>query len=157
MYKVRYLFTLLLLLLAISNTKFAGASPPARHSPEIVASVELTGQTTAIPSTTLFTPKTDGLYRISAYMTLTAVGTGNPWNLVLTWTDDAGVETNLSVISLFSDSVPPHAWGGVPAVPPTNPPFIVRANAGQPVSFSTTNINATNGTYELFLTVERLM
>src|ERR1035441_3981381 len=100
MYKI--LCAALLLPTFVLAQKSAPASSPASAitSPMIVAKGKAPHQTAAIPTTTLFTPKEDGLYRISAYATLTKVGTANSgsWTFSLGWTDDAGPQTEQFVL-----------------------------------------------------------
>ena len=92
----RGVFLLMLLVGACANSfgQSATRANTTRDSyPRIVAKIHLTGQST-IPTTTILTPKKNGLYRISAYGVITArlnVCSG-AWNLVLGWTDDAGAE-----------------------------------------------------------------
>ena len=50
--------------------------------------------------TTFFTPKTDGIYRVSAYMVVTVPGAqscGDFWALIVSWTDESGVNTEANV------------------------------------------------------------
>jgi hypothetical protein len=53
-----------LMLTAASMTSFGQAATPAKY-PCIVTDLRLTAQTETIPMTTFFTPKTDGIYRVS--------------------------------------------------------------------------------------------
>src|SRR5215467_14162580 len=82
----------------------AGSADGLPATPQIIRRVELTNQTAPIPTTTLFTPSHNGLYRVSSYMTLTSgdsrgrdVGV---WDLSLDWTDDAGAEAAPYVLLL---------------------------------------------------------
>jgi hypothetical protein len=141
-----------------SGGKRADASPPSQSSPLIVAKVNLTGQTTVIPSTTLFTPKVNGLFRISVYMTMTAQGNdGGAWDFSLNWADDAGAEALTPMLELNDQSAPPFAYGYEPSQN-FEGTFAFRANAGTPVTYTVNNFNfgRGDGTYEVFVTVERL-
>jgi hypothetical protein len=82
-----------LMLTATSMTSFGQAATPAKY-PHIVTDLRLTAQTETIPITTFFTPKTDGIYRVSAYMVVTlpgAQGCSDFWVLIASWTDESGV------------------------------------------------------------------
>src|SRR5271154_2878315 len=94
MYKTLAAAALLLAVFAFTlGNRFATAAPTGTVTPVIVASRALTGRTTMIPTTTLFTPSVTGLYRVSAYIAMSTAGTtGCPWELTLGWTDDAGAE-----------------------------------------------------------------
>ncbi len=120
-------------------------------APNIVAQVALTGQTAPIPQTTLLTPQTNGLYRISAYIVTTTLATnGDPINLNLTYTDDSGAKTRY-ITSMNSGTFFPNNDVGVVST--------VRADAGFPLAYSTTcdpYCSGFDATYELFLTVEQL-
>jgi hypothetical protein len=163
--------TTLLWLLAVSVSCFAqsaisinhGTGNPAPIYPRVVAQVVLKGQTAAIPTTTIFTPKSDGLYRISAYgvTTVPAPGNNGAWEVNFGWTDDAGAEqNNLSnesefppVLNIFAYATPP---GGASTLT-----FVAEDNAGMPLTYSVAPSqppyqNPTS-TYALFITVEQLM
>jgi len=110
-------------------------------SPRIVAQVALTNQTQPIPLTTIFTPKSDGLFRISAYMN-SPTSCSCLWVLVFYWTDDAQRQVSAS----FGES------GGSGFA---NPNFVVRGLAGQPLS-ALVNDDEGGSSYDLNITVERL-
>ena len=120
-------------------------------APNIVAQVAVTGQTAPIPQTTLLTPQTNGLYRVSAFIVTTTVATnGDPINLNLTFTDDSGAKTKY-ITSMNSGAFFPNNDVGVVSA--------VRANAGFPLAYSITcdpYCSGFDATYELFLTVEQL-
>jgi hypothetical protein len=54
-----------LMLTATSMTSFGQAATPAKY-PRTVTDLRLTAQTETISMTTFFTPKTDGIYQVSA-------------------------------------------------------------------------------------------
>ncbi len=56
--------------------QFVEFNNSGRGQATIAAIVQLTGQGAAITTTTLFTPSTQGLYRVSVYMVCSATGTG---------------------------------------------------------------------------------
>jgi hypothetical protein len=158
MYKTLSAAALLLAIFAFaSGNRFAGATPATPASPTIVASRALTGRTTMIPATTLFTASATGLYRMSAYIAMSTPGTtGCPWDLTVGWTDDAGAEEASEILQLSADAKPPSAYGyGENALTQT---VIMRVVAGSEVTYNVpaTGCSGDNGTYELFMTLERL-
>jgi hypothetical protein len=81
---------------------------------------------------------------------------GCSWDLTLGWTDDAGAELAENLLQLPADHKPPNDYGyGENALTQT---AIMRAVAGSPITYTvpSTGCSGDNGTYELFLTVERL-
>ena len=158
MYKTLSAAALLLAVFAFTlGNRSATATPSGTVTPVIVASRALTGRTTMIPTTTLFTPSVTGLYRVSAYIAMSTSGTtGCPWDLTLGWTDDAGAEQAQNLLQLSASAHPPDAYGfGENALTQT---AIMRAVAGSPITYNVpaTGCSGDNGTYELFLTAERL-
>jgi hypothetical protein len=121
--------------------------------------VVLPNQTATIPTTTLFTPGTTGLFRISAYMTQVATVSGS-YNTTfnLGWSDDAGQETtsvSAPPIQQPPEVFPPQAWGWNYEGGPGNT-LTIQAVAGQPITFWTANSRSV-GTYSLYIVVERLI
>lgn len=158
MYKTLSAAVLLLAIFAFtSGSRFAAATPTGPASPTIVASRAYTGRTTMIPTTTIFTPSVTGLYRFSAYIAMSTPGTtGCPWDLTAGWTDDAGAELASEILKVSSDAKPPTSYGfGENALTQT---VIMRAVVGSPITYNVpaTGCSGDNGTYELFMTVERL-
>ena len=133
----------------------AGSADGLPATPQIIRRVELTNQTAPIPTTTLFTPSHNGLYRISMYLTGTSGDAG--WAGYLTWSDDAGFEdTSVRGVIATSGGPPPQAWGTSYGETPGSV-SIIEAVAGQPVSYNVIIQNAdTSGTYSLYIIVERL-
>lgn len=119
-------------------------------SPLIVTRVALTGQTADIPTTTLFTPKADGLYRVSQYMVVTQTGgtrTDPVWIAAIAFNDDAGAEA-VPVLEIRSNGTGPK-YAEITTV--------IRANAGLPVTHTVTGTEyGASGTYEYYVTVERI-
>lgn len=113
--------------------------------PCVVASVSLTNQSQKALQIPLFTPSSDGLYRVSAYMR-TSTGTNQraSWQLTLGWTDELG--TNVSGSSIGPDSFLPIT-------------LVVRDIGGQPLAYSVKPHGGGQGvgmTYDLFVTVEQV-
>jgi hypothetical protein len=179
--------TLLLLLLAAScfgqrAISINHGGNPALPYPRVVATVALTDQTAEIPTTTLFTPQSDGLYRISSYGVVTAPNSGpnGLWEVQLNWTDDSGPQgcaalpygnggsspSPCSLMVLDSGGIPGlnnygQSWNSGYYSPPNNT-AVVQAKAGAPIAYAVGAAPApfsspTGSTYELFITVEQLM
>src|SRR6266849_1999381 len=103
MYKSVCLVVILLAAFAFtSGSRSADASPVSSISPPILAKAKLPNQTAAIPTTTLFTPTQDGLYRLTVYMTqvVTVPSSSANWNFNVNWSDDAGQEQAVSMVFL---------------------------------------------------------
>jgi hypothetical protein len=154
MYKTLTVAALLLAAFAFtSGSRSADASPTTPISAPIVAKGKVVSQTAEIPQTTIFTPGTTGLYRLSAYMVETAPGpTPNIyWNFNLFWTDDGGSEENpgnMLLAAVGGFGTPTWTPGSV---------SVFQAHAGQPVSYSVTLSGGTSGgTYSVYYTLERL-
>jgi hypothetical protein len=150
MYKALCVAILLLATLAFtSGSKPADASPVSPATPFIVARVGLFNQTTAIPTTTIFTPQVSGLYRVSPYLSVTSASSAGNWNFTFGWTDDGGVpEYSIDMLNAAGYA---GTWGSGYAQAAGS--FTFRAIKGQPVSYSTTGAG---GDYELLLTIEKL-
>jgi hypothetical protein len=154
----------LLVLLPASGPNSLGQNTAITY-PHVVASVHLTNLTDPITTTTLFTPKQGGLYRISAYMTVPLpASSGDQWRFVLGWTDDAGVQswTTTGVNAL---SVPPQSSStallGTPGT--TSGLTIFRPSANTPVTYQVCRYDNSpceqgpdGSTYELFFVAEQL-
>jgi hypothetical protein len=127
--------------------------------PLVVASIRLTDQTQRIPNTPIFNVTTTGLYRVSGYMAMATPGAGKTafWDINLSWTDEAGLETNANYTELSAVQVPPLAYAFAPYLPHILPPIPIEAVAGTPINYA---VGGTayggGGTYELFMTVEQL-
>jgi hypothetical protein len=131
------------------------ASSPLQ-TPAIVKQL-FRSETVAIPTTTLFTAKSTGLYRISAYLAMTTTGTsGCPWNFEMSWTDDAGAEGPLQLLQVSDKWKPPfdYSFGPTAGYQQT---LILRAVAGTAVTYDVndSDCNAA-GTYQISATVERI-
>ena len=135
-----------LLVAAIVVVESGAALPSAPRVPRIVAQVTLTGQSGPIPTTTLLTPTSSGLYRVSGYLVVV---------------DDTETQGGLTGLVNFTDESGPTAFvfgsavaggrGGSQAI------FLAHGIAGQPVTFRV-DFNMSGGTvnYDVFITVEQL-
>ena len=137
-------------------------------TPAIFVQVTLNGQTGPIAPTTLFTPPSDGLYRISSYGVVTTPNaTYGLWDVQLNWTDESGAELCSSFLAcalmqLTSDPVETHFGGQVGLQGPYTPnnTAVIRVKAGTSVTYSVVadpSGNPSGSTYDLFITVEQLM
>ena len=158
MYKSIYAVLAVLAVLAVvSGNRFADAAPAAPVSPQIVAKAKLTGQTSAIPTTTIFTPEQTGLYRLSVYATLTRTDPSSQsiWNLDVGFTDDAGTFSLNSVLYANGDSFGPFQYEGIVILGGTVLPL--EAKAGTPITYSVVQSGGPdNSAYSLYYTLERL-
>lgn len=142
-------FASLLVLLAFTSIGFAQSSnarAEAGTCPEFpcqVASITLTSQTAAIPSTAIFTPKVAGLYRISAYMDTTPTK-GSVWNYAFSWTDETKSRNS------GSQQVSPgtYSFYSAPVDSAANSPISYSVGAGQN--------NPPGASFNIEITVEQL-
>lgn len=128
------------------------ATAAAPQVPRIVAQVALKDQTSAIAETTLFTPTSSGVFRISMYAMPTApISCPNSASIYSNghFTDDVGLK---GWDGVASDITSVYAWG--------QSSVILRAAGQSPVTYSTGisdgGCDISNLKYDLFITVERL-
>jgi hypothetical protein len=159
MYKSLCLAVLLVGMFALADHNSAAAPATSYTSPQIVARGKLLNLTASIPTTTLFTPRSTGLYRLSVYTTLATSDTssGQYWSYVLGWTDDGGVETANQTLFLNTNQVPPYAWGspGSTGLAPGSVSTF-EAVAGSPVTYSFIFSGPDNSVTSLYWVLERL-
>jgi len=136
-----------LLILAIWSAMSVVALAQCAAMPCVVATTSLTKQTHGIPPTTFFTPATDGMFRISAYLGTTKAATNNAggWLLVFRWND--GVRdrnTGTAAASASSNA--------------GNATIVVYAVGGQPLEYRTLIVGGTaeGMKYDLHIVVEQL-
>lgn len=149
---MRKQFAMLVLLVAAIPSCFA------QTTPTIVATVKLTDQTTAIPKTVLFTPTTEGTFRLSVYMVTTVPATNGSaaeWVTSLNWTDDASYW-------FYSDASTVAAGRRTNSIfccKPGSNPLTFSAKGGMPITYavSSRSGNPSGSTYEVFITLEQLM
>jgi len=139
-----YLVALMVALATI--TSFGQTAQPPAY-PQIIVRVNLTGQTNEIPTTQMFTPDKDGLFRICGAMVITAASNQpGSWLMSFTFVSDGGSETE----SIFGQNSQVVGGGGGDCIP-------FRSNARIPVTyFVQSNGNPQGSVYELFFVVERL-
>ena len=156
MYKILCVAVLLVPMVALAQD--TQSSSTTVTSPQIVAKGKLRNQTAPIPATTIFTPPQDGLYRLSAYATLTRtdVNSVSTWQYSVGWTDDVGAQSAGSILFIEGKT---HAgqfvWensfdlGGASV--------IFESKAGTPITYTVVQTDGPdNSAYSLYYTLERL-
>lgn len=108
-----------------ANPNLANFSPalPRQHGVK-----NLTGQTSAITASPLFTPFETGIYRVAYYITVTTGGSAGTYTFTVNFNDTFGAKT-LSSTAINATGVPPSFTGGV---------AVFKASAGQPITFTVT-------------------
>jgi len=141
---------LLIVTCAIASGQNASRPKPGPADfPTMVASLSLTSQTAAVPPTVLFTPTSNGLFRISVDMIVTQAkkkNFGNAyWRGILEWTDAVPEKRIGPMVSL--DAPGDHGQGET---------YTFAAAAGQPVTFSVRGNRHGQSSYDVFLVVEQV-
>jgi hypothetical protein len=161
MYKTLTVAALLLAVFAFtSGSRSADASPVTSISPPIVARGKLVNQTAPIPTTTIFTPTQDGLYRLSVYGTISRndPSSASTFHYAVQYTDDTGQQQNLadflvgydSMLGQFASYQSTFFGSGCPTV-------TFEAKAGSGITYSVTQNNGPdNSSYSLYYVLERL-
>jgi hypothetical protein len=123
----------------------------------IVAWGRLVNQTASIPTTTIFTPTQDGLYRMSVYITMTKAdpNSGSYWTYNIAWTDDAGAESENELFHQNDNTPGQFVYQFLATLGGTAVPF--EAKAGTPVTHSTKQVGPPDSSaYSLYYVIERL-
>jgi len=144
---------LIALLIAAFGPVAHSANPT---SPTIVAKQKLVNRIEPIPTTTIFTPAHDGVYRLSAYCAITQAipNSQSVWRMEFAWTDDAGVESPQllyqgypSVLGPFYDAS--NVQGGLV--------MIIEAKAGTPITYDMRLVGPPDGSaYSLYYVLEQI-
>jgi hypothetical protein len=138
-----YLVALFLFGLSVSGF----AQTQCSAFPCVVATVTLTNQSQAIPSTPFFTPAQDGMFRMNVYLSTTASTNKGAYCAVFAgWTDENGSRKWQSQANQNNSNAG------------YSSSFVVRDLGGQPLLYQTkpNQGQGTGMTYELFITVEQL-
>jgi hypothetical protein len=125
--------------------------------PVIVAKAKLTNQTATIPTTAIYTPTQDGLYRLSVYATLTKTDPTSEslWYYSFQWTDDAGNQEASQFLMAYGDQPGPFLWQSTNYIGGGAQPF--EAAAGKPITYNVMQNNGPdNSAYSLYYVLERL-
>jgi hypothetical protein len=175
----------LVTLLGVSTASFGQSNKNVTTTyPRVVAKVSLAHKTTTVPATRILKPTTDGFYRISAYLVQsfsTSSSCTNPpcgtVSLSFQWTDDGGTHA-VSTASQNPNFITPFVITFTDcASSPFNPPACVPAytafagpggdmpvsafpasiKAGKPLTYSVTGNIGSGMSYDLVVTVEKLM
>jgi hypothetical protein len=139
----------------------SSADPAPFTSPVIVAKGKLNNQKTSIPTTTIFTPSHDGLFRLSVYGTISRAdpSSGSYVSYSASWTDDSGqLQSLFSNILIGYDNTPgmfSYYDGTMPNVGGLTVSFEAKANSA--ITYSTYHLGSPdNSEYSLYYTLERL-
>jgi len=118
-----------ILILATGGVVASQARTAKVPYPSIVFRFKRTGLTKPIKAIKLFTPKQDGLYRISLFWDTTVpLNNGSFWCAQLNWTDGGGQQFNSSELQTYSNNQGTNNYSlWVSAI---------QANAGTPVNFT---------------------
>jgi hypothetical protein len=143
--------TLLVSAFILAGRQLAASLPPAVAAPQVVARTKLASQNAPIGSTTVFTAPEDGLYRLSAYPSITTpdAASRSQWDFNIFWTDLGAAE-----------SFAPFSYGNdnkAGTFENTPNPIDLQLKAGTTLSYSVTqNGAADSSVYSLYFVVERL-
>jgi hypothetical protein len=113
--------------------------------PKIESSSSFTGQTSALATTTIFTPAADGLYRVNIYMSVTAGMSIPSVTAHLKWTDNGGAAQNNNQIQAAGVSPCSAATQSLP----------IFAKSGTNITIETSGLSG-SPTYDLLVSVESL-
>ncbi len=134
----------LICVMAFCTSGFAAdnkQNAPCVSFPCIVASISLTNQTMPVSQVPIYTPATDGLFRIVYYEEVSQAGLGT-WVFTWSWTDDLKTESQ-DMIQLSQGTYANYGVTGI------------RAVAGHPITYTVTR-RFGSSSYNLFATVEQL-
>jgi hypothetical protein len=117
-----------------------------RRLPSVVAQRSFIGQTTAIPPTTLFTPCSKGIYRVTVSIEQSNTAGGYGPEAFLSWTGDfASYQEQVNGGNVYSGKAAANSFE-----------LTIHSAAGQPIQLNTV-VNANEqGTYNLYVVVEKL-
>ncbi|MBA2682068.1 MAG: hypothetical protein H0U76_27205 [Ktedonobacteraceae bacterium] len=127
------------------------ASAQEKHT-RIVSQIALAEVANNIPTTTLYTPREDGLFNISGYMVNDnpVPGSAGDWQTSLGWTDSAGT-WSFNRWFVLTDTANNSTIQGLGSV------LTIRARAGQPITYAVNGFAVPLGsTYSVYLTVEQV-
>jgi hypothetical protein len=133
--------------------------PSTPTSPVIIVKRRLVNQTATIPTTTIFTPAQDGVYRLSAYATITTPGPNSQsfWFYDVGWTDDEGPETAGNSNLYYGYGVQPgQFWGSFPSKS-GGMVTTIEAKAGTPITYAMNQAGPPDGSvYSLYYVLEQI-
>ncbi len=157
MYKALCAAVLLFPMFVLAQNSKPASSPTPFPSPSIVAKGKLLNQAMPIPTTTIFTPPQDGVYRLSVYATVTTARTigSSSWSYDVGWTDDSGPQS-VSPLLYGPDNASGQFIWNVVGVPVGGPVMVFQAKAGTPVTYVVNGPTDGASAYSLYYTLERL-
>jgi hypothetical protein len=158
MYKSICIAVLMVGLLALMEHS-SNAVPTPFTSPIIVARGKVVNHTGQLSSNTIFTPNQSGLYRLSAYATMTTADPNSTSTSYysIAWSDDSGQTrgaTNDTELGSFSNAAIWYELGNQWQDSGISRTF--QANAGAPILQYAGPDAADNSAYSLYWTLERL-
>lgn len=123
--------------------------------PIIVADQAFISQTVALSPVAIFTPASDDLFRISAYLETGSTDTSAQTRCNLSWTDD--FRTNApGGFTFYANGSPLSGPSGGPGAGDWWATVIIRAKAGTPISVATETIGTLAIPYNLYIVIESL-
>lgn len=153
----RYVAAAVCLIAAVAVAAARGQWDAHRpHRQVIVANRALTAQTAPIPTTTLYTPKRDGIFRVTIYFETTTLGDSGVMCGSIGFEDDAAVTSKLAEFDCI-DLVYPNNEGRLTTASQS---IVIRDKAGTPITFQTfvggPSVVSGDPVYAIFFTVEQL-
>jgi hypothetical protein len=141
----------LALLFVLASASLPAIAQTCSTFPCVVASVSLTGQTSPIKPTPIFTPANAGVFRVTVSMVLThaSAGNSNPrFNTIVQWIDETGhIEQGTYYWPLVVTAAPPYAV--------TSNTFTFQAAAAQPIEYGVGG-GRKGAVYSVYVIVEQL-
>ena len=123
------------------------AQTPVKHSPEIVAQKSFIAQMASISPTTVFTPASTGIFRVTGYLEQSNTAEGYSPEVFVSWTGD---------FASYQDQVNGGLSYSGSAAAVTLNLLVVHGAANQPIQISTSVNPSEQGTYNLYVVVEKL-
>lgn len=141
-------------LCTISLSTFAqsNAKAPLLLSPRIVVSGKLLNQTAPLPFMTIYTPKTDGVYRLTMYATQLTVPVSAGYSVTAMFYDASGAANQTDFLN--SNGIIGAFGGSGTGIPGAT--VVMQVKASTPISFEVTSSADENSTYSVYYTLERL-
>jgi hypothetical protein len=129
-----------------AQTTTAADSQHLPSVPVIVAKMEIRNQTGAINPFTLYTPREDDDFRISAYMSSPSCAySGVAFDTLVSWTDDSNTWTTQNLVYLDCNGGPQYLSGEM----------LIHVEAGTPISVQVYFAPGAHGSYSDYIVLER--
>jgi hypothetical protein len=137
-----------------------GSAHPSLTAPVIVASGQALHKTTQLPQVPMYTPTVDGVYRISAYATLTTrdASSNSYWAYNVGWTDAVGPEQNAWLLLAYgANNIGTFYPFWNPNEQAGTYPIVIQARAGRPITHLMSQSGPPDGSvYNLYWVVEQI-